>query len=102
MIIFFYSNTKSKNKQVGLHQTKKLLHSKGNYERNEKADFPGGTVDRHPPASASDLGSIPAPGRLHMPQSNYACVPQLLSPGAEITEAQAPRGCALQQKKPPQ
>ena len=69
MIIFFYSNTKSKNKQVGLHQTKKL-HSKGNYEQSEKADFPGGTVDGHPPASTSDLRSIPAPGSFHMPQSN--------------------------------
>ena len=28
----------SKNKQVGLHQTKKLLHSKGN-QRNEKGTF---------------------------------------------------------------
>ena len=25
------------NKQVGLHQTKKLLHSKGNHQQNEKA-----------------------------------------------------------------
>ena len=31
--------TKSKNKQVGLHQTKKLLHSKGNYQQNEKATY---------------------------------------------------------------
>ena len=28
---------KSKNKQVGLHQTKKLLHSKGNHQPNKKA-----------------------------------------------------------------
>ena len=54
---------------MGLHQTKKL-HSKGNYEQSEKADFPGGTVDGHPPASTSDLRSIPAPGSFHMPQSN--------------------------------
>ena len=26
---------KSKNKQISLHQTKKLLHSKGNYQQNE-------------------------------------------------------------------
>ena len=43
----FYSNTKSRNEQVGPHHTKKLLHSRGNYEQNEKADFPGGTVDIH-------------------------------------------------------
>ena len=28
---------RSKNKQVGLHQAKKLLHSKGNHQQNEKA-----------------------------------------------------------------
>ena len=28
---------KSKNKQMGLHQTKKLLHSEGNYQQNKKA-----------------------------------------------------------------
>ena len=33
-------------------------------------DFPGGTVDRNPPANAGDTGSSPDPGRLHMPQSN--------------------------------
>ena len=33
-------------------------------------DFPGGTVDRNPPASAGDTGSICGPGRFHMPQSN--------------------------------
>ena len=31
------NSNKSKNKQVGLHQTKKLLHSKGNNFKNEKA-----------------------------------------------------------------
>ena len=30
---------KSKNKQVGLHQTKMLLHSKGNHQQNEKATY---------------------------------------------------------------
>ena len=29
--------TKAKNRQVGLHQTKKLLHSKGSHQPNEKA-----------------------------------------------------------------
>ena len=32
------SETKEKNKQVGLHQTKKLLHSKGNYQQNKKTN----------------------------------------------------------------
>ena len=30
---------KSKNKQMRLHQTKKLLHSEGNYQQNEKAAY---------------------------------------------------------------
>ena len=32
--------------------------------------FPGGTGDGSLPASAGDTGSIPGPGRFHMPQSN--------------------------------
>ena len=30
---------KSRNKQMGLHQTKKLLHSEGNHQQNEKATY---------------------------------------------------------------
>ena len=33
-------------------------------------DFPGGTVVKNPPANAGDMGSIPGPGRSHMPRSN--------------------------------
>ena len=33
-------------------------------------DFPRGTVDKNPPANARGMGSIPGPGRSHMPQSN--------------------------------
>ena len=29
-------------------------------------DFPGGTVDKKPPANAGDTGSIPGPRRLHV------------------------------------
>ena len=32
-----------------------------------------------PPANAGDTGSSPGLGRSHMPQSNWACEPQLLS-----------------------
>ena len=32
-------SNKSKNKQMGLYQTKKLLHSKGNHQQNEKAIY---------------------------------------------------------------
>ena len=33
-------------------------------------DFPGGAVDRNPPANAGDMGWIPGLGRSHMPRSN--------------------------------
>ena len=72
-------------------------------------DFPGGAVVKNLPADAGDTGSSPGPGRSHMPQSNWArapqllslrsraCEPQLLSPHATTTEAHAP-----QQEKPTQ
>ena len=72
----------------------------------------GGAVVENLPASAGDTGSSPAPGRCHMPRSNYACAPQLLSlcsrarkpqllsPHATTTEARAPRARAPQQEKP--
>ena len=33
-------------------------------------DFPGGMVVKNPLANAGDTGSIPGPGRAHMPRSN--------------------------------
>ena len=32
-------------------------------------DFPVGPVVKNLPANAEDIGSIPGPGRFHMPQS---------------------------------
>ena len=40
---------------------------------------PGGAVDRNLPANAGDTGLISGLGRVHMPQSNRAHAPQLLS-----------------------
>ena len=59
-------------------------------------DFPGGTVVKNPPANAGDMGSSPGSGRSHMPQSNKAHAPQLLSPCATATEAHVPRARAPQ------
>ena len=42
--------------------------------------FPRGSVVRNLPASAGDMGSIPDPGRFHMPHSNQARVLQVLKP----------------------
>ena len=75
-------------------------------------DFPGGTVVKNPPANAGDMDLSPGLGRSHMPRSNWArapqllslrsraCKPQLLSPCAATTEARAPRARARQQEKP--
>ena len=47
----------------------------------KKQDFPSGPVVRNPPANSGDMDLIPRLGRSHMPWSNLAHVPQLLSPG---------------------
>ena len=47
--------------------------------RSRVSGFPGGAVVGNLPASAGDTGSSPGLGRSHMPRSNQARVPQLLS-----------------------
>ena len=44
---------------------------------------------------AGTAGSIPGPGRFHMPQGSYPCAPQLL-------KSVCPRAHAVQQEKSPQ
>ena len=73
--------------------------------------FPGSAVVKNPLAKVGDTGSSPGLGRSHMPRSNKARAPQLLSlhsgarkpqllsPRATTTEAHAPRAHALQQVK---
>ena len=67
-------------------------------------DFPGGAVDWSLSANAGDTSSIPGPGRFHVPQSNQAHVPQLLSLSLRACKLQllklVPRACSLQQEKP--
>ena len=43
-------------------------------------NIPGGAVNKNTPANAGDTGSIPGPGRSHIPGSNEAPGPQLLKP----------------------
>ena len=66
---------------------------------------------KNPPANAGDTSSSPGLGRSHMPRSNWAHAPQLLSlrsrarkaqllsPHATTTEARPPRARAPQQEK---
>lgn len=45
-------------------------------------DFPGGLVVKNLRAKAGDTGSIPVPGRSHIPRGKEAHVPPLLNPSA--------------------
>ena len=47
--------------------------------RTVPSGFPGGAVVENLPANAGDMGSSPGLGRSHMPRSNWAREPQLLS-----------------------
>ena len=47
--------------------------------KNEGEGFPGGAVVENLPANAGDTGSSPGLGGSHMPRSNWAREPQLLS-----------------------
>ena len=74
--------------------------------------FPGGAVVGNLPANAGDMGLSPGPGGSHMPWSDWAHEPQLLSlctgahelqllsPSAQTTEAHVPRARAPEQEKP--
>ena len=38
--------------------------------KNKTSGFPGGAVVKNPPVNAGDTGSVPGPGRSHVPRSN--------------------------------
>ena len=63
-----------------------------------EAGLPGGSLVKNPPANAGDTGSIPDPGRSHMPWSNWACA-QLLSPCTATTDTQVPGARDPQQER---
>ena len=50
-----------------------------NIKKQTTRGFPGGAVVANLPANAGDTGSSPGLGRSHMPRSNWAREPQLLS-----------------------
>ena len=63
--------------------------------------FPGGAVVESPPAGAGDTGSSPGLGGSHMPRSNWACEPQLLSLRSATREAAMVRGPRTAMKSGP-
>ena len=58
------------NSMLGSKKACPLTTKKTCQEHLEALGFPGGAVVKNPPASAGDTGSIPGPGRSHMPRSN--------------------------------
>ena len=63
--------------------------------------FPGGAVVENLPANAGDTGSSPGLGRSHMPRSNWAREPQLLSLRSATREATIVRGpCTVMNSGP--
>ena len=63
-------------------------------QKYRKLGFSGGIADGSLPADAGDMGLILGPGGSHMPRSNYAHVPQLLSLLARALESQLWDPCA--------
>ena len=57
-------------------------------KNNMNRGLPGSSVVENPLVNSGDTGLIPGPERSHMPWSNQAHKPQLLSPGAATTEVQ--------------
>ena len=46
----------------------KEVNKETDFVKREVRGFPDGSVVKNPPANAGDIGSIPCPGRSHMPQ----------------------------------
>ena len=85
-----YNSEQNRTKQTNpyTHKTKLWHRTSQSYRayvlegeaiKNINKGFPGGTVVENPPANTGDTGSSPGLGRSHMPRSNWARGPQLLS-----------------------
>ena len=78
----------------------------GSVKKKNAEGFPGGAVVENLPANAGDAGSSPGLGRSHMPRSNWAREPQLLSlrvwsPCSAAKEAAIVRGPRTAMKSGP-
>ena len=63
--------------------------------------FPGDSMAKNLPANAGNTGLISGLGRFHMPRSNSAHGPWLLSPRATTTEAHVPQSlCSTTREAP--
>ena len=64
--------------------------------RSSFASFPGVSVVKNPPANIGDMASILGIGKIPMPWSNSASVPQLLSQCVRAWKPQLLSPCALE------
>ena len=62
----FQSKSIARHKEGHYIMIDKSIHRVYNHCRG----FPGGSVVKDPPANEGDIGSIPGPGRSHLPWSN--------------------------------
>ena len=60
-------------------------------KKNRNKDFPGGTVDKNPPANAEDTSSTLGPGRFLVHHNYWACAPQQEKPPQWEAQALQPR-----------
>ena len=70
-------------------------------DKKSQRGFPGGTMVENLPANAGDTGSSPGLGRSHMPRSNWAREPQLLSLCSAAREAAIVGGLRTTMKRGP-
>ena len=70
-----------------VYMLKVRIYRKDKY-KNAHVGLPGGAVVKNPPANAGDTGSSPGLRRSHVPGSNEAHVPQLLSLCSRAREPQ--------------
>ena len=81
-----YSNCCSLLTSVTFFGTRKLLME--TFFKKSRQSFLSGSVVKNLPANTEDTGSIPDPERSHMPRSNKAHAPQLLSQCSRAWEQQ--------------
>ena len=74
-----FSKVGTRNKETSLWATLFVQNVQTGFKVLDYWGFPCGTVVESPPANAGDTGSSPGLGGSHMPPSDWARAPQLLS-----------------------